>query len=87
MSSQTQNEQIISFQYPNNLIVSSTMEGNAQLQMIDIKGVIITQWTTLYLLGENKINIPINLEAQPPGMYFIRSMINNTTQSIKIIIP
>ncbi|MBK9633495.1 MAG: T9SS type A sorting domain-containing protein [Bacteroidetes bacterium] len=83
----TEGEQIISFQYPNNLTVSSTMEGMAQLQMIDIKGVIITQWTTEYQLGENKISIPINLNAQPPGMYFVRSMINHTTQSIKIIIP
>ena len=63
------------------------MEGNAQLQLIDIKGVIIKQWTEDYKLGENKINIPINLDAQPPGMYFIQSLINNTTKSIKIIIP
>ena len=87
MANQSQVEQIISFQYPNYLAVSSTMEGNAQLQLIDIKGVIIKQWTEDYKLGENKINIPINLDAQPPGMYFIQSLINNTTKSIKIIIP
>jgi hypothetical protein len=76
--------------YPNpftedyTITINATQNGASLIQMMDMKGRLVTEQSATVVQGSNTIEVN-NLSGVQPGVYFVRITTNGETQVIKMI--